>query len=251
MHVNIQGRHLPITPALHSYIKEKLQKVKYYFDHIIHVHVVLSVEGSQQLAEVTITAEHHHFHNKIASDDMYKSIDQLFDKIERQIRRYKEVVQSKSGSRRARHDQEIRSAGSQKQHPIEEVEIAPKPMSDLEAVLQLSEDGRGRYLGYSPSEDAVHPSFVCKEDPSSYSLYYWDNHWELKQVRLTDDKQLEISTVESIRLSSESIPDAIDYLDHNQAVSHRLIWSPGADTVILVYRSAKGSYGLIREALNA
>ena len=90
MHLNIQGRHLAITPSLNDYVKTKLKKIKYYFDHIVHAHVVLEVIKNQQIAEITVTVEHHHFHNRTSSGDMYKSIDLLFDKLENQVHNYKE-----------------------------------------------------------------------------------------------------------------------------------------------------------------
>jgi putative sigma-54 modulation protein len=95
MNLSIQGRHITVTPSLHEHVKDKITKIKDHFDHIIHAHTVLSVERSDQIAEATITVGHRHFHNKYKSEDMYKSIDKLFDKLERQVRRHKNFIQEK------------------------------------------------------------------------------------------------------------------------------------------------------------
>ena len=79
MRINITGRHVEITDALHEHIEKKLDKMSSYFDDIIDVRVVLSVEKYRQFAEVTISGRGNmRAHSEEATDDMYVSIDKAF-----------------------------------------------------------------------------------------------------------------------------------------------------------------------------
>ena len=44
MNLNLSGRHLDITPAIRSYVLEKLGRVTRHFDHVIDLNVILSVD---------------------------------------------------------------------------------------------------------------------------------------------------------------------------------------------------------------
>ena len=45
MNLQISGHHLEVSPAIREYVSQKLQKVTRHFDHVIDIHVVLSVEN--------------------------------------------------------------------------------------------------------------------------------------------------------------------------------------------------------------
>lgn len=252
MHLDIQGRHLDVTPALHAYVKEKSQKIRYYFDHIVHIHVVLSVENKiNQVCEVTITAEHHYFHNKKSTEDMYKSVDFVFDAIERQVRKYKEYIQSKHKVRKNREQINKELAGAinyNKEIEIEEIEISPKPMSTLEAVLQMKVDEHQKYLSFFPGEDAVHPSFLIKKrDVGKFDLIYWDHFWEKKEIEFEEPENLRENVVENIKVPSEHLEDVVQFLEHNPETGYRIFRSLRTDSYMFVFREKKHEYGLIRE----
>ncbi len=90
MQINITGHHVEVTPALRTYVTEKLQRISRHFDHVISINVILKVENHQQQAEGTvITAGKALFAHEIDSD-MYAAIDGLVDKLDKQVRRYKD-----------------------------------------------------------------------------------------------------------------------------------------------------------------
>ena len=53
MNLTISGRHVPITPAIRSYVESKLSRIRRHFDHVIDVNVILSADPLAQKAEVT------------------------------------------------------------------------------------------------------------------------------------------------------------------------------------------------------
>ena len=54
MNLQISGHHLEVTPAIHAYVTEKLERVTRHFDNVIDVNVILSVDKLKQKAEVTV-----------------------------------------------------------------------------------------------------------------------------------------------------------------------------------------------------
>jgi putative sigma-54 modulation protein len=90
MQIQLSGQHIEITQALHQYVNEKFERLARHFDHVGHVHVVLSVEKLRHKAEATIHLNRGTVFADIIADDMYAAIDGLVDKLDRQIKKHKE-----------------------------------------------------------------------------------------------------------------------------------------------------------------
>lgn len=90
MNIQISGRNIVLTDALKAYIHKKSDKLVLHFPHIIAIAVVLTIEREQQIAEATITINQFEGHASAKSDDMYRSIDMLMVKLEKQLIRQKE-----------------------------------------------------------------------------------------------------------------------------------------------------------------
>lgn len=95
MQINITGHHIDVTPALKAYVIEKLQRISRHFDHVISINVILRVEKpQQQQAEATVAAAGKSLFAQDTSSDMYAAIDGLTDKLDKQVRRYKDRLRS-------------------------------------------------------------------------------------------------------------------------------------------------------------
>jgi putative sigma-54 modulation protein len=98
MQFSVTFRHMEATDALKSYAREKIQRIRKYLPDPIAVHVVMSTERHNHRADINVQ-----LHNglKVAghesTDDMYSAIDQVVQKIERQVRRYKEKLRTHKG----------------------------------------------------------------------------------------------------------------------------------------------------------
>jgi putative sigma-54 modulation protein len=92
MQINITGHHVDVTPALRAYVTEKMQKIARHFDQINSINVILNVEKLQQQAEATVSAAGRTLFATDTATDMYASIDGLVDKLDRQVRRYKDRI---------------------------------------------------------------------------------------------------------------------------------------------------------------
>ena len=92
MQINITGHHIDVTPALRAYVTEKMQKLARHFDQVNSIHVILNVEKLQHLAEATVNAGGRTLFATDSAKDMYASIDGLVDKLDSQVRRYKDRI---------------------------------------------------------------------------------------------------------------------------------------------------------------
>ncbi len=95
MQIVVTGKNIHLSQALKEYAEKKLSAIKKYFDHIIEVDVTLSVDEVKdqtrsKVCEVTVWANGIVMRGKKASEDLYASIDMVADKIERQVKKYKD-----------------------------------------------------------------------------------------------------------------------------------------------------------------
>ncbi|MGE4406865.1 ribosome hibernation-promoting factor, HPF/YfiA family [Pseudomonas sp.] len=90
MQVNISGVHLEVTGALRDYIEEKFDRLARHFDRIINIQVVLQVEKLKQKAEATLHVAGREVVANAEHEDMYAAVDQLVDKLDRQLIKHKE-----------------------------------------------------------------------------------------------------------------------------------------------------------------
>lgn len=89
MNLNVSGHHLEITPAIRDYVSDKLGRITRHFDHVIDIHVILSVAKLRQKAEVTLHVRGKDIHCESEQEDLYAAIDLMVDKLDRQVLKYK------------------------------------------------------------------------------------------------------------------------------------------------------------------
>ncbi len=90
MQINVSGHHVEVTPALREYVNTKLSKLQRHFDNITKTDVTLTVEKMIQKAEASVHVTGADLFAACESDDMYSAIDQLTDKLDRQLIKHKE-----------------------------------------------------------------------------------------------------------------------------------------------------------------
>ncbi len=168
MQVSITGRHVDLTEALKSYVHEKLQHLKHSFDQVVDVQVVLSVEKIRQRCEITIHVSGLTIHASEETDDMYASIDGAVDKLNRQLKRYRQKLKRHQTQHRKREGREVKvahmlfpPAGDEelpedhRPEPVARQEIAAKPMSLEEAIMQLDLSGKDELVFTNQETDRL------------------------------------------------------------------------------------------------
>ncbi len=141
MQIAVTFRHLEANEGIKGYVKEKVEKLQKYIENPQEVHVVLSMEKFRQIAELTIVSDGMTLNSQGRDSDLYAAIDQMVDKMERQIR------ERRDKGRRKRTNLTVAEPPSPSRAEREEEEGPPriqrrqafaKPMSPEEAVAQLN-----------------------------------------------------------------------------------------------------------------
>jgi len=94
MQVSITGHHVEVTEAMKQHVEEKISKIKRHFDNVTDIHVILTVEKLEQKAEATVQISGAKLFADDVQEDMYAAIDNMVDKLDRQIIKHKEKTQS-------------------------------------------------------------------------------------------------------------------------------------------------------------
>jgi putative sigma-54 modulation protein len=141
----MKGRNLEISDAIRSYAEAKLGKLERQLtDPRIELELMLEKNPSiaqNHVAEATVWTSGPVLRAREASGDMHASIDQLVEKLERQIERYR--TRGRSRRRRAARANgpapDTMSSVSEETEPqiVKTKQFSLKPMSAEEAVLQL------------------------------------------------------------------------------------------------------------------
>lgn len=155
MQVTFTARHMEVSDSLKQHTLEKMDKLQKYMDMIVDADVTMSVEKYRHKIEVKIKGQDGHVTGTEVSNDMYQSIDRVFDKLEKQLRRRKDrrINHQRTKSRNG-FDEAILGSGLQDSDPesvdastivweevideiVESENLDTKPMSAEEAVLQF------------------------------------------------------------------------------------------------------------------
>lgn len=89
MQVNFTFRHFEPSDALKSFSRDRIESIRKYLDQAGEANVVLSVEKHVHHAEILLKSGPFIVRGREKTDDMYASISAAMDKVERQIKRYK------------------------------------------------------------------------------------------------------------------------------------------------------------------
>jgi putative sigma-54 modulation protein len=179
MRLEVKGRNVEVSDQIRKYAEDKLAKLDRLVNDPTRVELELAVEknpsiSDNHIAEATVWTKGPVLRAREASADMKASIDQLVDKLERQVKRYRE--KRRAPRRHGRDDsgaaepipgelpllEEGASAiAKTKQFPV-------KPMTPDEAVLQLELVGHDFFVFRHAESDEV--NVVYRRRDGQYGL---------------------------------------------------------------------------------
>ena len=183
MNLTVKGRNLVLTDAINSYADEKIGKLGKYLADGTRCEVEMWAEknpsiANNQVVEVTIFTKGPVIRAREASPDIYASIDLVSEKLERQVKKYrgKLVSRSQGGHKEALVSEGFTSSGETEETEAEAAaplivktkHFMVKPMTPEEACLQLELVGHDFYVFKSSetSETAV----VYRRRDGNYGL---------------------------------------------------------------------------------
>ncbi|VBB41921.1 Ribosomal subunit interface protein [uncultured Desulfatiglans sp.] len=139
MDITVTFRRTEPSEALKVYAEEKVSKVRKYLDVPVEAHIVLSVEKFRHQADVTLIVNGTRIKAMEETGDMYSAIDQVMDKIEKQVKRHLQKIRERrpEGAKPEEEGEgEETSAAAETVIAVEQ--MIAKPMDTEEAVMQLN-----------------------------------------------------------------------------------------------------------------
>jgi putative sigma-54 modulation protein len=176
MQLQVKGRNLEVSDAIRRYAEQKLAKLERQLKDP-RVELELTVErnpsiSASQVAEATIWTRGPVLRAREASTDMHASIDQLVEKLERQVTRYR--TRGRSRRRRAARANEPTPdtvpALQEESEPViaKTKNFAVTPLSPQDAVLQLELIGHDFFVFRNDESDEV--NVVYRRRDGQYGL---------------------------------------------------------------------------------
>lgn len=183
MQVSVTGRHYEVTPALRTYVDARLSRLHRYMDKITSAVVVLSAEKHICRAEIVLHSRGKDFTGKEIADDMYAALDRVSDKLERQLRRFKDrrtTTRRRAGTKAAKDNGEplsgtlrVLRAGtvgrtSQEHEILHAGDFPIESMTVDEAILRLEQVDESFVVFANRSSELIH--IVYKRDDGNYGV---------------------------------------------------------------------------------
>jgi len=169
MKITFKGKHIEVTDAMRNYIEKRLNKIDRHFDHILEVIVTLSVEKNRQIVEATLQASRALIRAEEETDDMYTSIDKVADKLERQIKKYKEKYFQKPHLGTEKVELVNKEINAEDSEPgkiakiVKTKRFAIKPMSVEEAAMQMDLLGHNFFVFANDNTNKVNVLYKRKD----------------------------------------------------------------------------------------
>lgn len=171
----VKGKNIEVTQALREYAEKRVAKVGKFFQDRddVTVDVVLSVVKDSHIAEITYRLGGLILRGESRTEDLYASIDEAADRIERQVRRYKNRLQKKFHVS-PRFPEE--PGGAPQEEPLDDEparvvrtkRIPVKPMSVEEAVMQMELLGHDFFVFANAETEEV--NVVYRRKDGQYGL---------------------------------------------------------------------------------
>lgn len=151
MKITMTGKQIELTAGLKARVEDRFSKLDKYFYKDTEAFVTLSVQKEDQVVEATIHSGSLMLRVEEATADMYMSIDNAVDVLERQLRRNKTKLEKKMKKEYIENVafDNIPEIPAEAEGDIKIVRtktIESKPMSPEEAVLQMELIGHAFFI---------------------------------------------------------------------------------------------------------
>lgn len=170
MKVTVVAKNIELTPAIKEMVERKISKLDKYFESDVEAKATLKVQKNRHNIEVLIPFNGILLRAEESTDDMYKSIDRVEEKLTRQIRKQRtKLDRRKHGSLRFAeiatdsYDEEENDG-----KVVKTKEFNVKPMVVDEAVLQMELIGHNFFLFQNAETNKI--NVVYKRKDGDYGL---------------------------------------------------------------------------------
>lgn len=170
MNVIVNGRNIEVTPAIKSYAEDKISRFERYLSNITEAAVTLTVEKYRHKTEVLLKVNGVLMQAEGTTGDLYSSIDEVVDKLETQVKKYKEklVEHRKGEGRTAGLSETTTEPEPETGKIIKKKSFDMKPMSPDEAVMQLELTGHNFFVFSNQSSGTI--NVIYRREDGNFGL---------------------------------------------------------------------------------
>jgi putative sigma-54 modulation protein len=87
--VSVTGRHVQITDGMKQHAIDRLHKLDHIADRILDIQVTMDIQKLMHKADILLKYGHTVIRSHAATTDMYVSIDEAVNRLEQQLKKYK------------------------------------------------------------------------------------------------------------------------------------------------------------------
>lgn len=167
----IRGEKLENTASIKDYIESKLGRLEKYIKESSNIEAVVLTkkEGRMHKIEVTIPTKDFMLRNEVVNEDLYAAIDEVIDKLERQVRKSKEKLNHKK-QRKIIEDfeYELEDDFIEDEVIVKRKKLDLKPMDEEEAILEMELLGHNFFVYKDSNLDEI--CIIYKRKNGNYGL---------------------------------------------------------------------------------
>ncbi len=141
MQTTVMFKNLDSSEDLKAYVQSKLDRFDKFLDNPAMATVVLSMEKFRRIAEINISGDKLNIKGKEETEDIYSAVDNVLDKLKKQIKKNKQKIKARRGTRNGKaqivsgQDSAFDNLDNEVQIRVKNIEY--KPMDVEEAVMQM------------------------------------------------------------------------------------------------------------------
>ncbi|MDR2712591.1 MAG: ribosome-associated translation inhibitor RaiA [Clostridiales bacterium] len=170
MNITFKARNLEISPSLREYAEKRLEKFSRLLD-VEEMNVVMILNRERHRLEVTMHVKGIIIRGEVEEYDMYACIDNVVEKLERQVYKYKSRLNRK-GRGIVKEipvaPVEWEEAADEDEIPVRVKTFSFKPMPVDEAILQMNMLGHNFFVFNNDRTGAV--NVIYKRNDGAYGL---------------------------------------------------------------------------------
>ncbi|MGC8777211.1 MAG: ribosome hibernation-promoting factor, HPF/YfiA family [Candidatus Caldatribacteriaceae bacterium] len=171
----VRGKNVEINQFIQDYVAKKLAKLERFFSRLLDATVNFRLERGRIKVEVTLTASGVTIRGEEIGPDWRTSFDGVMDKLERQVKRYKERLERRGVLKKEElatletiPESEVRAPEKVLEQIVRVKEFVLRPMSVEDAILQMELLGHTFFVFKDLDKDKV--QVVYRREDGDYGL---------------------------------------------------------------------------------
>lgn len=92
MVVTYTAKNTEVNDEMKDYLEKKLQKFKFYYDHILNINAIVELQRGRYNTEIKVSANHDIYFAKETDASWQAAFDKVTDKIEKEIKKKKDKI---------------------------------------------------------------------------------------------------------------------------------------------------------------